>query len=69
MKKGFTLIELMIVIAIIGIILAVAAGFFVSAVDTGKIKPRSAIEQKQDPKPAIEQKQDLSTPAEDKKSL
>ena len=28
MKKGFTLIELMIVIAIIGILIAVAAGFF-----------------------------------------
>lgn len=70
MKKGFTLIELMIVIAIIGILIAVAAGFFVHVVeDINEIKPIPAIEQKQDPKPAIEQKQDPSVPVEEKKSL
>lgn len=58
MKKGFTLIELMIVIAILGIFISIAATFFVGAVDTDKI-----------PRPAIEQKHDPSVPVEEKKLL
>lgn len=69
MKKGFTLIELMIVIAIMGIFVAVAVGFFVGVVDTDEIKPRPAIEQKQDPITPAEEKNIPITPAEDKKSL
>ena len=57
MKKGFTLIELMIVVTILGIFISLAVTFLVA--DSNEIKPKPAIEQKHNPNTSTEEKKTL----------